>query len=83
MKNRINIIIIFIIFILFQITSILLAQKPKITKREELPTFTYEIPIKPSEFVQQKDGFEVSAKKVAIDAESVLNGYETVWESRI
>lgn len=72
MKNQIN----FCIFIIFLFVSTLLAQKPQINKLEDLPTFTYEIPVKPSEFLQQKDGFDTFAKKVALDAESVLNGYE-------
>ena len=52
------------------------AQKPQITKLEDLPTFTYEIPVKPSEFVQQETGFETFATKVAGDVQGVLDQYD-------
>ncbi len=51
------------------------AQKPKITKLEEMPTFTYEIPVKPSEFVQQ-DAFDRFAGQVAADFGGVLEKYD-------
>ncbi|MBN1997215.1 S8 family serine peptidase [candidate division KSB1 bacterium] len=54
----------------------LLAQKPKITKLEELPTFTYEIPVKPSEFVLQEKDFKTFADKVAVDFQQVLENYD-------
>jgi hypothetical protein len=65
-----------IISTLLLITSSVLAQKPKITKLEDLPVFTYEIPVKPSEFVQQEKGFEIFTAKVAADAQGVLDGYD-------
>ncbi len=56
--------------------ALVFAQKPKITKLEELPTFTYNIPAKPSEFVQATDGFDEFATKVAADAQGVLDKYD-------
>jgi len=61
---------------LFLITCTLFAQKPKITKLAELPTFTYEIPVKPSEFVQQEKGFDTFANKVAADVQGVLDQFD-------
>jgi len=48
------------------------AQKPIISKIEDLPVFTYNIPAKPSEFVQQKNSFESFAAKVTADAQALL-----------
>ena len=54
----------------------LYAQKTKITKLEDLPTFTYDIPVKPSEFVVADSGFAEFAAQVAANAQSLLDQYD-------
>ena len=57
------------------------AQKSGNSRSHGLPSFTYKIPVKPSEFVQQKAGFERFADRVSGDAQSVLDSDEITDKS--
>jgi hypothetical protein len=54
------------------------AQKSGNTPTEGLTVFTYKIPVRPSEFVQQEKEFKVFADRVANDAQSILDRYEII-----
>jgi hypothetical protein len=52
------------------------AQQPGNSRADGLSVFTYKIPVKPSEFVQQKEGFDSFADQISKDAQGVLNNDE-------
>ena len=59
------------------------AQNPRIVRSGEIPVFNYKIPVKPSEFVQQKEGFEHFADQVSNDTQSVLDSDEITDKSAL
>ncbi|MDZ7721396.1 MAG: S8 family serine peptidase [candidate division KSB1 bacterium] len=66
----------FWVLFLFLVPVCVWGQKQKIEKLEDMPVFNYEIPAKPSDFIQQKSGFDAFVDQVEADLKGVLQDYE-------